>query len=81
MVHELIGHHVRIKEYRGTMSDQPFNDESLELLDAMEIGIDLSDYEQAVKQLAEELFKSSNEVLPELKVSVVQRSQIRPSLN
>ena len=60
MVHELIGHHVRIKEYRGTMSDQPFNDESLELLDAMEIGIDLSDYEQAVKQLAEELFKSSN---------------------
>ena len=39
------------------MSDQSFNDESLELLDAMEIGIDLSDYEQAVKQLAEELFK------------------------
>ena len=63
------------------MSDQSFNDESLELLDAMEIGIDLSDYEQAVKQLAEELFKSSNQVLPELKVSVVQRSQIRQFLN
>ena len=63
------------------MSDQSFNDESLELLDAMEIGIDLSDYEQAVKQLAEELFKSSHKVLPELKVSVVQRSQIRQFLN
>ena len=37
------------------MSDQSYNDESLELLDAMEIGIDLSDYEQTVKQLAEEL--------------------------
>jgi hypothetical protein len=42
------------------MSDQSFNDESLELLDAMEIGIDLSEYEQAVQQLAEEMFSSSN---------------------
>ena len=42
------------------MSDQSLNDESLELLDAMEIGFDLSDYEQTVKQLAEELFPSSN---------------------
>ena len=63
------------------MSDQSYNDESLELLDAMEIGIDLSDYEQTVKQLAEELFKSSNQALPELKVSVVQRSQIKQFLN
>ncbi|MFB9154362.1 hypothetical protein ACFFUS_13610 [Vibrio gallaecicus] len=39
------------------MSDQYTNEENLELLDAMEIGIQLSDYEQMIQQLAEDIFK------------------------
>ncbi|EGA70751.1 hypothetical protein VISI1226_01460 [Vibrio sinaloensis DSM 21326] len=38
------------------MSDQTLNEECLELLDAMEIGIELSDYEQSIEELAEEIF-------------------------
>ena len=38
------------------MSDQTTNEESLELLDAIEIGIDLSEYEQAVEELAHSIF-------------------------
>ncbi|ANS87513.1 hypothetical protein VSVS12_03813 [Vibrio scophthalmi] len=37
------------------MSDQTFNEESLELLDAIEIGIDLSNYEQDFEQTVDEL--------------------------
>ena len=44
-----------IKEVR--MSDQTLNEECLELLDAMEIGFELSDYEQSIEALAEEIFK------------------------
>ena len=40
-----------------SMSDQYTNEENLELLDAMEIGIQLSDYEQMIQQLAEDIFK------------------------
>lgn len=40
------------------MSDQTTNEESLELLDAMEIGIDLSDYEQTVEELSEKVFST-----------------------
>jgi NTP pyrophosphatase (non-canonical NTP hydrolase) len=43
-----------IKEVR--MSDQTLNEECLELLDAMEIGFELSDYEQSIEELAEEIF-------------------------
>ncbi|WP_275041680.1 hypothetical protein [Vibrio neptunius] len=39
------------------MSDQTLNEECLELLDAMEIGFELSDYEQLIEALAEEIFK------------------------
>ena len=39
------------------MSDQTVNEECLELLDAMEIGFELSDYEQSIEELAEEIFK------------------------
>lgn len=46
---------VFIKEVR--MSDQSVNEECLELLDAMEIGFELSDYEQSIEELAEEIFK------------------------
>ncbi|CAK4073677.1 hypothetical protein OH458_11570 [Vibrio sp. MarTm2] len=38
------------------MSDQTQNEECLELLDAMEIGFELSDYEQSIEALAEEIF-------------------------
>lgn len=38
------------------MSDQTKNEECLELLDAMEIGFALSDYEQSIEELAEEIF-------------------------
>ncbi|WP_333706460.1 hypothetical protein [Vibrio hepatarius] len=40
------------------MSDHRFNEESLELLDAMEIGFDLSDYDQSIEEVAEEIFNS-----------------------
>ncbi|UUM32516.1 hypothetical protein [Vibrio japonicus] len=40
------------------MSDHIKNEESLELLDAMEIGFDLSDYEQSIEELAEEIFNN-----------------------
>ena len=43
-----------IKEVR--VSDQTLNEECLELLDAMEIGFELSDYEQSIEELAEEIF-------------------------
>lgn len=43
-----------IKEVR--MSDQTLNEECLELLDAMEIGFELSEYEQSIEALAEEIF-------------------------
>ena len=43
-----------IKEVR--MSDQTLNEECLELLDAMESGFELSDYEQSIEELAEEIF-------------------------
>ncbi|MFA0568496.1 hypothetical protein [Vibrio gallaecicus] len=43
------------------MSDQYTNEENLELLDAMEIGIQLSDYEQMIQQLAEDIFKKPAE--------------------
>ncbi len=36
------------------MSDQTFNDECLELLDAMEIGIALSEYEQSLEESGSE---------------------------
>ncbi|WP_257619035.1 MULTISPECIES: hypothetical protein [Vibrio] len=38
------------------MSDQYVNEESLELLDAMEIGINLADYQQANSNHSEESF-------------------------
>lgn len=37
------------------MSDQTSNEESLELLDAIEIGIDLSDYEPELEETTDEL--------------------------
>ncbi|GLT19258.1 hypothetical protein GCM10007938_30400 [Vibrio zhanjiangensis] len=37
------------------MNDQIVNDESLELIDAMEIGFILSDYERITDELVEEL--------------------------
>lgn len=40
------------------MSDQTLHEESLELLDAMEIGFELSEYEQSVEELADEIFKT-----------------------
>lgn len=43
-----------IKEVR--MSDQTLNEECLELLDAMEIGFELSDYDQSIEELAEVIF-------------------------
>lgn len=39
------------------MSDQTRNEECLELLDAMEIGFELSEYEQSIEELAQEIFK------------------------
>ncbi|GAA5646289.1 hypothetical protein VPR01S_05_00080 [Vibrio proteolyticus NBRC 13287] len=39
------------------MSDQYANDECLELLDAMEIGFDLSEYEESIEELAENLVR------------------------
>ncbi|WP_334551932.1 hypothetical protein [Vibrio scophthalmi] len=38
------------------MSDQAINEENLELLDAMEIGFDLSNYDEETLELAKELF-------------------------
>ncbi len=40
------------------MSDHRLNEESLELLDAMEIGFDLSDYDQSIEEVAEEIFNN-----------------------
>ncbi|WP_281178088.1 hypothetical protein [Vibrio nereis] len=40
------------------MSDHALNEESLELLDAMEIGFELSDYEQSIEELAEDIFNN-----------------------
>lgn len=37
------------------MSDQTYSEESLELLDALEIGMDLTDYEQMLEDLLETL--------------------------
>ncbi|XHY22956.1 hypothetical protein ViNHUV68_37570 [Vibrio sp. NH-UV-68] len=39
------------------MSDQIKSEECLELLDAMEIGLELSDYEQSIEELADVIFK------------------------
>ena len=38
------------------MSEQYSNEECLEMLDAMEIGIELSDYQQSIEEIAEEIF-------------------------
>lgn len=38
------------------MSDHTLHEESLELLDAMEIGFELTDYEQSIEELAEDIF-------------------------
>ncbi len=40
------------------MSDHALNEESLELLDAMEIGFELSDYEQSIEEFAEDIFNN-----------------------
>ncbi|MDN3611710.1 hypothetical protein ACODM8_09845 [Vibrio ostreicida] len=39
------------------MSDQTNNEEYLELLDAMEIGFELTDYEPSVRVITDDLFK------------------------
>ena len=36
------------------MTDQTYNEECLELLDAIEIGIELSEYQQAVAESTEQ---------------------------
>ena len=38
------------------MNDKKQNEESLELLDAIEIGIDLSDYEPILEDVTEDLY-------------------------